>query len=82
MGLRSALFGRHKSGVNEFWSFTPKELDRLTRTMRWYTVLLEYVSVASNGRNGKQYLLNQYDAAIITVINLSTRIDENEARAS
>ena len=59
-----------------------KELDRLTRTMSWCTVLLEYVSVASNGTNGWQHLLHQYGIAIITAINLSARINENEARAS
>ena len=79
-GLRSGLFGGHKSEATNF-SFTLKELDRLTRTMRWYTVLLEYVSVTSSGTNEWQHLLHQYDA-VITAINLSARIDENEARAS
>jgi len=46
------------------------------------TVLLEYVIVTNNGTNGWQHLLHQYDIAIITAINLSARIDENEARAS
>ena len=59
-----------------------KELDHLTCTMRWCTVVLVYVSVASNGRNGWQHLLHQYDVVIITAINLSARIDENKARAS
>ena len=58
-----------------------KELDCLTRMMRWCTVLLEYVSVTSNGTNGWQHLLHQYDVAIITAINLNVRIDENKARA-
>jgi len=44
------------------------------------TVLLEYVSITINGTNGWQHLLHQYDA-IITAINLSAGIDENEARA-
>ena len=44
---------------NEFRSFTLKELDRLMRTIRWCTVLLEYVSVISNGTNGWQHLRRQ-----------------------
>jgi len=56
-----------------------EELDRLTR---WCTVLLEHVSVTSNGTNRWQHLLHQYDVAIITAINLSARIGENEAHAS
>ena len=63
-------------------SFTLKEIDRLTRTMCWYTVLLEYISVTSNGMNGQQHLLHQYDVAIITAINFSVTIDENEACVS
>jgi len=51
-------------------------------TMRLCTVLLECVSVTSNGTNGWQHLLHQYDVTIVTAINLSARIDENEARAS
>ena len=82
-GLRSGLFGGHiwlpnspdlnpvYIWSNEFRSFTLKELDRL---MRWSTVLLEYVSVTSNGTNGWQHLLLQYDVAIITATNLSARI--------
>jgi len=58
-----------------------KELDRLMRTMRWCTVLLEYVRVTGSGTNGWQHLLHQYDA-IITAIRLSARIDENEALVS
>jgi len=50
--------------------------------MHWCTVLLEYVSVTSNGTNGWQHLLHQYNVAIIIATNVSARIDENEARAS
>jgi len=50
--------------------------------MRWCTVLLEYVSVTSNGTNGWQHLLHQYEVAVITAINLSAKIKENEVRAS
>ena len=52
------------------------------RTMRWRTVLLEYVSVTSSGTNEWQHLLHQYDVAIIPAINLSAKIDENRALAS
>ena len=45
-------------------------------------VLLEYVSVTSNGTNGWQHLLFQHNVAIITAISLSARIDEHEACAS
>ena len=44
--------------------------------------MLEYVSVASNGTNGWQHLLHHYDVTIMTAINLSARIDENDACAS
>ena len=54
----------------------------LTPTMRWCTDLLQYVSITSSGTNGWQHLLHQHDVAIIKVINLSARIDENKARAS
>ena len=68
---------------NEFRSFTLKELDCLWRArLCWGTVLPEYVSVTSNGTNGWQHLLHQYDVVIITAISLSARIDENEAPAS
>ena len=60
----------------------PKELNRLTCTMRRCIVLLEYVSVTSNGTNEWQHLLHQYDVAIITAISLSAMIDENKAHAS
>ena len=50
--------------------------------MHWCIVLLEYVSVTSNGTNRWQHLMHQYDVAIITAINFSARIDENEARSS
>ena len=46
------------------------------RMMYWCTVLLEHVGVTSNGTNGRQHLLQQYDIAIITAINPSTRIDK------
>ena len=52
------------------------------RTMRWCIVLLEYVSVTSNGTNGWQHLLNHYDVTIITAIKLSARIDKSEAHGS
>jgi len=58
-----------------------KQLDRLMHTMCWCTVLLEYVSVTSNGMNGWRHLLHQYDIAIITAINLTAGMDEDEARA-
>ena len=45
-------------------------------------VLAEYIIVTSNGTNGRQHLLHQYDVAIITAINLSAKIDKNKARAS
>ena len=57
-----------------------KELDPLTCMMHWCTVLLEYISVTSNGMNGRQHLLHQYDI-VITAVNLSARIDKNEARS-
>jgi len=49
--------------------------------MHWCTVVLEYAGATSNGTNGWQHLLHQYDVAIVTAINLSARIDENDARA-
>ena len=49
--------------------------------MRWCAVLQEYVSVTSNGTNGRQHLLHEYDVAIIIAINLYARIDKNEACA-
>ena len=64
-----------------FGSFTLKELDHLTRMMCWCTVLLEYLSVTSNETNGWQHLLHQYNITIVIAINLSARIDENEACA-
>ena len=56
-----------------------KELNRLTRTMRWCIVVLEYVSVTGSGTNGWQHLLHQYHFAVLTAVNLSARIEENEA---
>jgi len=81
-GVKIKTIWRSYVCSNEFWSFKLKEFDHLTRTMRWCTVLLEYVSVASNGTNGWQHLLHQYDLAIITAINISDGIEENKAHAS
>ena len=81
-GLKVRIFGGHKSGTMNFGVFTLKDLDRMRRTMRWCTVLLEYVSIASTGTYGWQRLRHQYDVAIITAVNLSAMIDENKAPSS
>ena len=65
--LRSKQFGGRKSGAMNFGV----SLGRISN-----------VSVISNGTNGWQHLLHQYDVVIITAANLGASLDKNETRAS